>query len=258
MTGYGEELGELVIGDCSAAAERTGRNIVYTRRCRGIGEKKLYLAGAERLVVKPIYPVLYPKHFTTYILIHLSPPIHIAPRAWTTVYIEVPVDIAVYAYTGRREEGGLEKLAAPLRAIGAAPETQWFSIIDVFPVDRVKYTLYGPPENGVLARHHVSRPMDEPGEARPGAAYARLVLRNRIDEWVTVTRVLYDSRRLRLGYRHGSWEAFLQETHMAITGRGAATISYGGHWARDLRLVPDPEHLRPGRIPVDTDMLWGV
>ncbi len=257
--GYGEELGEAVINECTLSAETRGGYVVYRNTCGGV-EK--ILAGKPRLVVLPIYPVLYPKMFTTYILVMLSTPVHLGPEEEVALYIDTPVDVAVYAF---QERGGPERdtamdvLAMPLKALSSMAGREEFTIIDVVAPGRVKYTLYGMPETGVLARHHVSSPGPEPPPARLGTAYIRVVFRNRTREWVTVTRILLDARKLRLWYRRGTWEAFYSRAVMTVTSRSTASVDYVSERpSGDAVAVPDPEELRPGRLPVATDMLWGV
>ncbi len=244
--------GEIGFGDYMVAGYKlifkkvNGKHLLYRRIGDGdvIVEKIVY--GFEKIMFIPMYPVLTPKYITNYVLVEFETPIHIAPTDTTSSYIELPVDIAVYVYRDRV-----------------------FTIIDVIPYTYPKYTLYGDPFNGHIARYyrtpiyHSTTTGSEESiyhtiTSRLGRALVRILFRNRTGEWVTVSRVLLDMSPLKIFYKPGTIEAYTQELLMIIDSPSTASIGYGDPFVADAIPVDDPPELRQPRIMLKTDMLWGI
>ncbi len=237
--GYGMLAeGEYVIGEYKIAITSRDSNVfIYTRTAKSKMEIILskVVVGLEKMLVIPMYPVLVPKKITNYVLIDFEKPVQLAPFSQTHIIIQVPVDIAVYVY--KKNE---------------------FSILDVFPITRTKYTLYGHPNEGVIARYSISKVYFEEPEPQIGYSIAHLIIRNKTKEWVEVSKVLLDSHILRLYYIAGTWSSYVQDIIMTITSRSTAIITYGDIRVRNVVAIDDPPDLKPPRILPKTEMLWGI
>ncbi len=233
LKGYGRiGFGKYIVGGIEIELKKVGDKAIYTR---ADNEVTRIVTGFTELVLQPIYPVLKPKYTTSYILVELEYPIDIAPGSATSFWIRIPADPALYVYKGRE-----------------------YSVLDVIPIDKPRYTLYGTPTTGLIARYCRSSIYSDGLEHRPGYAYIKVRLNNRYREWATVTRILLDAASLRLYYREDSWEAYTQEIEMTIDTESTASISYGKPVPGELKPIDDPPELRQPRIVFKTDMLWGI
>ncbi len=233
---YGNvEFGEYVIDGHRALFREIGKDRILYRRF--VGEEivlERIVFGYEKIMIVPVYPALTPKYITNYLLLEFKTPIHIAPGSMTYVYVEVPIDIAIYVY--------MDKV---------------FTVLDVIPLFEPKYTLYGDPFNGLIARYYSSSIYYEITPIR-GKALAKLTLRNRTNEWVIVTRLLVDMSPLKIFYKPGTSEAYTQELLMVIDSPSTASVGYGDPFVSDIEPIDDPPELRQPRIILKTDMLWGI
>jgi hypothetical protein len=67
-------------------------------------------------------------------------------------------------------------------------------MLDVFSRGTPKYSLYGPPESGVITRYYYSDVFDQPPDTDPAeTGILRLVIHNTSKGWVEVARVVFES-----------------------------------------------------------------
>ncbi len=217
-----------------------GNHVVYTRIDAVEGAKRKFVLSKDiELRLVPIYPIFYPRFVTQYILCELEEEIVIGPGSHTTIKILIPIDLAVYAYSGNS-----------------------FRILDIVPLHRdVKYTLYGYtahgyPRSGIVARYCKSKIVDHVNEVR-GYALSVVTIRNCMGKVAKVRKMLFDASPLRLYYREGSWRVYTQSITMNVITDTSAIIYY--EKPLDPKTVPidDPETLKPPRISNRTDMLYG-
>ncbi len=240
MPGYGTELyGRLVLEDHVIHAGKDGKILFYERLVNGevVVSKKIY--GADKVIPVPLYPVNIPTLFTTYVLVVFKNSLDVAPGEGLTIYVPIPVDIAVYAV---KNNSGKEV----------------FSVVDVFSVKKVKYGLYGPVDAGIVARYYKAEYYFKEKDPELGEAIAKVVVRNKTQEWVTVSRILLESNPLSLFYIKGEWKAYTQELNFVITSRKTGSIYYGKPFKDNVVPITDPPHLRQPVIHFKTDMIWGL
>ncbi len=235
MTGYGEIRGTVSIAGNTISVTGEGDVIKYRREWRG-GEYTRLLVRPRRLELVPMYPVLLPKKITNYVMVRLLEPIHIPSRGEAMIYIKIPVELAVMTYDRYRR----------------------YDLVDVFPVMKIKYVLYGSPDRGLIARYWESVPMTDPPDTSIGEARVLVNIRSRYDGWVEIGRILLDSQILKLYYVPGTWRASTQAITMVVNSPATATIYYGRKVEMEARPVHDPPGLRPPRILARTEMLYGL
>jgi len=198
-------------------------------------EKSYVISRGIELRLVPMYPIFYPKFVTQFILCVLEREVVVAPGASVRLWIEIPIDVAVYAYSGNS-----------------------FKIIDVLPLHNdVKYVLYGTTYSGTVARLCIARFAKGFEEVEFGYALSHLTIRNCMGRVARVRKVLLDASPLRLYYREGTSIVTTQMITMNIVTETSAIVYY--EKPIDPKAVPidDPENLRPPRVYNRTDMLQG-
>jgi len=149
----------------------------YERRCGPEAISKIISGGSRKIVINPVEPVNLPREVTKYLEIHFTP-VAMEPDSAETVYLTFPVEIGVF-----------------LESKGD------FDILDIFSLSVPKYSLYGPPEEGVITRYHESVPSGSvPQVDRLREGVLALSIANESRNWVEVSRVVFDCTSLFLYY----------------------------------------------------------
>lgn len=236
MSGFGVIEDKVSINNHVIVVEKEGEIAHYYRYVNGEVRVSKTIVKPVRFELVPFYPVMLPIRFTNYILVELSRNILVPSKGEVTIYVKIPVNLAVYAYGRHRR----------------------FKIIDVFSINKIKYTLYGIPDRGIVARYWRSPPNVDLPEPMMGEAIALVNIRNRYDGWVEIGKILLDSQILRLYYIPRSWTAYTQVVIMAVNSPITATIYYGRRIEANAKPIHDPPAFKPPRILAKTEMLWGL
>ncbi|MET1160452.1 MAG: DUF432 domain-containing protein [Thermoprotei archaeon] len=232
--GFGFFMQEARIGEYHVVCGKQGQSIVYTRFKNDVIETSKILDQALKFELVPLYPVFTPFTFTKYILLELTTPVIVSGNSHIEIYAVIPIDGGVYAYYNNG-----------------------FSLIDAFPLNKVKYALYGPVEEGVVARYYKSAPYTDMRSPNLGEALTKIRIVNKISEGIEVSKILLDSRLLKLYYKPQTNEAYTQEVVMNIIGKNKAIITYGSPFVEDLTEINDPPGFKPPRLKGANEMLWG-
>lgn len=231
-----EIVGSISIGPHSIEVLKFESHTLYRRITDGKHVKELLVDPSLELRLVPIYPVFYPRFLTQYILCKFEKPITVAPGNSVLLYIEIPIDAAIYAYNKSS-----------------------FTILDILPLHTTpKLILYGPLSGGVLARYCIANIRDHlDHRPRLGIAIAKLTIRNNTKSIATVNKILLDASPLRLYYIPNDLRVYTQEITMNIVSSTSAIVSYGQPFVENAKPIDDPHELKPPRIYNRTDMLWG-
>lgn len=165
-------------GDFLVEAERIDGLLTYRRKCEGRAfERILAVSEAARVTVNPVEPVNLPKDITDLLQIEFTP-IVLEPGAAQTVYLKFPVEIGVFLAS----EKGIE-------------------ILDIFGAGAQKYTLYGPPAGGAIARWCRSGvyPRVPPVE-RFREGVMELSILNTSSEWAHVSCAVFNGVDMKIFY----------------------------------------------------------
>ncbi|MCM2466278.1 hypothetical protein DIC75_08110 [Methanoculleus sp. CWC-02] len=164
-------------GDILVEAEQNGGLLTYRRRCEGQTFERLLVSKTGEIVINPIEPVNLPKDITDFFQIEFSPMV-IEPGVTQTVYLKFPIEIGVFVESARDIE-----------------------VVDVFAPGSQKYTLYGSPTNGVIARCYESAVYPEIPRVEPfREGVMELSILNAYREWVEVSRVVFESTDMKIYY----------------------------------------------------------
>ncbi|NLB00714.1 MAG: DUF432 domain-containing protein [Methanomicrobiales archaeon] len=164
-------------GDILIKTERKNGFLTYRRRCRDETFERLLASETGEFIINPVEPVNLPKSITDFFQIDF-PPMVIEPGLTRTIYLEFPVEIGVFLNTAKDIE-----------------------VLDIFGLGTQKYTLYGPPTSGVIARWYRSAVhMEIPPVDRLSIGVMKLTIQNAATEWAEVARVVFNSLDMKIYY----------------------------------------------------------
>lgn len=165
------------VGDILVETEQIDGLLTYRRRCEGRTFKRILVSETARIIINPVEPVNLPKDVTDFLQVEFTPMV-IEPGAARTVYLKFPVEIGVFL----ESEKGIE-------------------VLDVFGTGTQKYTLYGPPTSGVIARWYRSAVYPEiPPVERFSEGIMEFSIQNASHEWAEVSSVVFDSVDMKIYY----------------------------------------------------------
>lgn len=172
--GYEATIGE---GPIALSVSRRSGMVEYRRDCAGEKVQKQVASEDGRIIVNPIEPVNLPEEVTRYLEIQFEP-LLLEPSVRQTVYLTFPVEIGVF--------------------VAAQQDVH---LLDIFSLNKPRYSLYGQPEWGYITRwqkstlHHEIPPTDP---LREGVL--ALEIRNDASTWVEVSKAVFDSVGMKVYY----------------------------------------------------------
>ena len=213
-----------------------GNSVIYRRVIDGNLEYECEVVSTEAMFIEPVAPIFTPKRLTHFILVEFTNNVVLPPESSTSGYTRIPVDIAVFAVKGEE-----------------------YKVIDVFSENKVKYALYGPKNEGVIARYYKSRFSHEV----VGLEYFKEVIVplevvNSHDKWVKLTQVLLDANMLNFYYEH-SGKACTQKAKVEITSDSTAIVEYSKEDIEGMDKARKPLKLTLFMPSLRrTEMMWGI
>ncbi len=165
------------IDDILVEVERTDDLLTYRRRCEGQMFERILISETENILINPVEPVNLPKDVTNFLQMEF-PPMLIEPDAARAIYLKFPVEIGVFLASDKGTE-----------------------VLDVFGLGTQKYTLYGPPAGGIIARWYRSAVYpDIPLVERFREGVMRLTIQNASSEWIEVSCAVFNSADTKIFY----------------------------------------------------------
>lgn len=160
------------------SVEKEKGNLVYRRKCMEEEIEKILIAGGGKLIVNPVEPVNKPVEVTSYLQIEFEKSVVVEPKSTKYIYLTFPIEIGVLVSSPADVE-----------------------VLDIFTLTKPKYTLYGDPRNGIVCRYWKSEVFSELPETdslREGVMH--LTIRNKINEWVTITKAVFNGVEMKIYY----------------------------------------------------------
>ncbi len=200
--------------DIEIALEGKGKTKTYRRNAWGESVEKIIHAESGRLVVCPVEPVNLPKEgISQHLLIELEKPFIIEPKVSTSIYLHFPIEIGVFLVNKRDVER-----------------------IDLFSNVRKKYTLYGPPEKGVICRWWKSRVYDSEEKAEKlMEGIIKLDIENDYTEWVELKKIVFGAIQMKIFYGDYAY----MHARMKITGKSVAEVSFVDYKPKKMKRAID-------------------
>ncbi len=156
----------------------SGREKNYFRKIGNEAiEKKIYADRGE-LIISPVPPVNLPTNVSNHLMIELNKSIFIEPDVEEKVFVKFPVEIGVFL----SDEKDIEP-------------------VDIFTKTKLKYILYGRPENGILCRWWGSEIYEKiPNFDEFYEGIMELRIKNIYNEWVKINKVVFDTLPMKIFY----------------------------------------------------------
>ena len=184
-------------GGLSLSLDMREGHYQYRRDLNGERIERSISVGLSRLLVHPVEPFNAGRGIAGHLEIEF-PMLILEPAATETIHLTFPIEIGVFVEGLRETE-----------------------LLDVFSVEKPKYSLYGSPRHGVITRFARSarhRELPEVDGSREGVL--RLAIRNTLNEWARVSRVVLSEEEMHLY----ALEFAGMMAMMRITGKDAAEI----------------------------------
>ncbi|MHC1626613.1 MAG: DUF432 domain-containing protein [Methanoculleaceae archaeon] len=167
----------LAEGDLSLSISEEDGQLWYHRNLRGDRYDTIIAASGGSVTINPVEPLNLPSRITGFLEIQFDPLI-IEPEKKETIYLTFPLEIGVFIYSRRDLE-----------------------VLDIFSLNRPKYSLYGSPKDGVITRIHTCHVSASPPVIDPWReGVLDLTIRNTTDEWVRVSRAVFDGYGMKIYY----------------------------------------------------------
>uniref|UniRef100_A0A7C2G171 DUF432 domain-containing protein n=1 Tax=Thermosphaera aggregans TaxID=54254 RepID=A0A7C2G171_9CREN len=230
----------LEVGDASIIVERFENHLKYRRSMKG-DVKEVLLDRNAVVETRPIYSLFYPSYVTGYTLVSFSKPVVLSPKSSMRIQLQLPVDLAIYAYSG-----------------------DFYRMIDLIPLhSNYKYALYGPVISSVEATGYIARlvkgePIAEnTAEPLEKHCLTRVLIVNKTQDFASVSKILLDAKPLKIFYVPETWKCYTQDIKMVINSRDHASILYEEKPCMDCVELEEPEEFRGMLRALSTEMLWG-
>ena len=164
--------------------EGEGKKKRYFRRAGKDEIEKVIFADGGNLVVCPVEPVNLPQDgVAEHLLIELNKPLIIEPGVKNTIFVKFPIEIGVFLVDKRDVE-----------------------LIDIFTRIKPKYTLYGPPESGIICKWWKSDIFDDkPSVKKLYEGILKVDISNKYYEWVELTKMVFDAYSMKVFYNHSAY-----------------------------------------------------
>lgn len=177
MFGHYNDTFRYENGDFFVETERRDGLVTYRRRCDGQTFERILVSETGEIIINPVEPVNLPKDITDFLQMEF-PPMIIEPGAAQAIYLKFPVEVGVFLEAKKDLE-----------------------VLDVFGVGTQKYTLYGSPTSGVIARWYRSAVYPEiPPVERYREGVMELSILNVSHEWAEVSYAVFDSADMKIYY----------------------------------------------------------
>ncbi|RLI78597.1 hypothetical protein DRP05_06765 [Archaeoglobales archaeon] len=165
--------------EITVGVEKRGGFLRYFRSLKNGSDnvEKILASDTGKIIVNPVEPLNLPKEITNYLEIEFEP-IVIEPNSYRKVYLKFPIEIGVFAATKKS-----------------------IDILDIFSLNNQKYSLYGPPDSGVICRWYKSDVFAGiPKTEILKEGVIELNIQNTSHEWVEMRRIVFESYGMKIYY----------------------------------------------------------
>ncbi|MFC1838498.1 DUF432 domain-containing protein [Thermodesulfobacteriota bacterium] len=173
------DIGSKIKNDnFSISIQQENEFIYYFRECTEETFERSIMADNGKILINPVEPVNKPKAITNHLFIHLKKPIIIAPQNPIKVFLKFPIEAGIFLLRNKKNH-----------------------LIDIFTLQKPKYTLYGDPKNGVLCRYYESDIYHTIPEADPlfeGVMQLKII--NNDVGWLELTKIVFNAYGMKLFY----------------------------------------------------------
>ena len=175
---YGEHSYPLHIDDSGVLIDIIEKDgaYFYKRKSATGNTFECYLSdGNGKIRICPVEPVNLPKYITDYLEIDFDK-VMVAPNSEHTIYLKFPLEIGVFYDSGNH-----------------------LALLGVFSNIPQKYTLYGEPATGLIARYHHSEVYHKiPDVDKSREGILKLTIVNNESDIAVVSKVILDGYAMKI------------------------------------------------------------
>ncbi len=169
----------LDLEDLSLSLEKDNDGYRYRRDGAGANVEKVVAAQKSALLLSPVEPLHLPAAISTLLMIELEQPLVIEPRTNRTIFVTYPLEIAVIIAPSRADE----------------------YIIDLFTLNRTKFTLYGNVRDGKVCKYWKSSAYNEKPVVNPlQHGVMKLDIQNAGNKWAELHKAVFSAYGMKMVY----------------------------------------------------------
>ena len=162
------------------AVEQSPGGLLYRREGEAGSKEKALLEEKGNLQLSPVEPFHTPAPLSAHLLIDLARPVVLEPRATKMIIVTFPVELAA-AFSRRRTAGE--------------------RILDIFSLNRAKFTLYGGITDGLICKYWRSDIYKSAPQLNPlKEGVMKLTLNNQAAKWVEVKKAVFSAQAMKIYY----------------------------------------------------------
>jgi hypothetical protein len=162
----------------------------YRRESSDTIVEKILLESPKAIMLVPVEPLTLPSRITPYLLLEFAKTVMLPPRAANSIFLKFPVEVGVFLPTGDR-----------------------FDLLETVSLSPSKFTLYGTPRGGHVARIWKSEVYTSVPETDPlYEGVLKLEIRNATGDWLPTKRSVFDVHGMKLSYKENLVAAQAQMT----------------------------------------------
>jgi hypothetical protein len=163
-------------GGISLSIKKKGEGLVYKRESAGEIVEKLLLTESGNILVNPVEPLNTPETLTSNFLIELEESLIVEPRATRKIFLTFPIEIGIFISKDKR-----------------------FEILDIFSLEKQKFTLYGNPRGGVICKYWMCKVHPtEPSKDPLHQGIMELSVKNQTPRWSQINQAVFNAYRMKL------------------------------------------------------------
>ncbi len=205
---------ELSEQDIDISLKGKGKRKLY-RRIIGDDEVTKYIhADKGKLIVCPVEPVNAPdESISEHLLIELEQPLVIEPGSTDTFFLKFPVEIGSFLV----DPTDVER-------------------IDIFTLTQPKYTLYGPPESGIVCKWWKSDVYSQAPEVdRLFEGVLRVKITNNYREWMELEKLVFWAFDMKIFYNDHAY----MDARLTIEKRTIGETAFNGRKPKGMHRAID-------------------
>ena len=169
----------LDLEDLSLVLEKDNNGYRYRRDGAGANVEKVVAAQKSALLLSPVEPLHLPAAVSTQLLVELEHPLIIEPRTNRTIFVTYPLEIAVIIAPSRADE----------------------YVIDLFTLNRTKFTLYGNVKDGKVCKYWKSSAYNDKPTVNPlQQGVMKLDIQNPGNRWAEVHKAVFSAYGMKMVY----------------------------------------------------------
>lgn len=200
--------------DIEIGVEGTGKRRRYYRKASNDDIEKVIHSENAKVIVCPVEPVNMPdESMSEHLLVELTTPMIIASGSHDSFFIKFPVEIGVFLIDDKDVER-----------------------IDIFTKTKPKYTLYGPPERGIVCKWWKSDLYYEECEIDPLLeGIMKIEIKNEYYEWMELHRIVFRAFDMKIFYNSHAY----MHSYLTIQKRTMGETAFNARKPKNMHKAVD-------------------